>query len=78
MSLNFRRLSVLGALTATAAAVIMTQSAAARTAPAHRAAKKWEVKMGVTGNMYVFEPKELTIQAGDTVKWIAVNGSHNI
>lgn len=25
-----------------------------------------------------FEPAELTIQAGDTVKWLAVSGSHNV
>ena len=26
----------------------------------------------------VFDPAQLTIQAGDTVSWLAVSGSHNV
>ena len=34
------------------------------------AAETYEVKMGTDAGLLGFEPKELTISAGDTVKWV--------
>jgi len=53
----------------------------ARSVP-KRAAKTVEIKMvnnfGGTPMTNRFDPSEVTIQVGDTVKWVAVTGSHNI
>ena len=54
----------------------------ARTVAAPRAAKTVEVKMvnnsGGTPMTNRFEPANITIQVGDTVKWVATTGSHNV
>lgn len=52
--------------------------AAAAAAPAGRAPRTWEVQMTNANGMVTFEPKELTIQDGDTVKWVIAGGSHNV
>jgi plastocyanin len=44
---------------------------------ARRAPKTWEVKMTNEGGNR-FDPVALTIQDGDTVKWVIAGGSHNI
>jgi plastocyanin len=62
------------AVTATATA---TKSAGAHTVPP-RAPKTWEVKMVTEDGKQLFEPRDITIQAGDTIKWLAVSGSHNV
>lgn len=41
--------------------------------------KTWEVKMIGDGTTYKFEPANLTIKAGDNVKWTMVTGApHNV
>jgi plastocyanin len=41
--------------------------------------KTWEVKMTGDGTTYKFEPADLTINAGDNVKWTMVSmGPHNV
>ncbi|MEO5569216.1 MAG: plastocyanin/azurin family copper-binding protein [Gemmatimonadaceae bacterium] len=41
--------------------------------------KTWEVKMIGDGTTYKFEPANLTIKAGDNVKWMLVSGQpHNV
>jgi plastocyanin len=41
--------------------------------------KTWEVKMIGDGTTYKFEPADITIAAGDNVKWIMVSGGpHNV
>src|SRR3954469_7154907 len=41
--------------------------------------KVWEVKMIGDGTTYKFEPADITIKAGDTVKWTMVSGGpHNV
>ena len=57
--------------------VTAVRSASARVLPP-RAAKRWEVKMITKDGKQNFEPAKLTIQAGDTVSWLAVSGSHNV
>lgn len=64
-------------LATTVVAVSVAQSATAL-AVAPRAAKKWEVKMITQDGKQQFEPAQLIIQAGDTVSWLAVSGSHNV
>ena len=59
------------------AALGVFSSAQARSAPT-RAPKSWDVQMTNAGGMVRFEPKEITIAAGDTVKWTQTGGSHNI
>lgn len=70
------------ALAAITVVITAATSASARTVPSRpgppRAAKTWEVKMITQDGKQLFEPAELTIQAGDTVKWLAVSGSHNV
>ena len=56
----------LGLLLATIALVVT--SFFANVAPA--AAETYTVKMGTDNGMLKFEPAELTIKAGDTVKWV--------
>ena len=76
MSLSRIRTTVL-AVIAVVAAAAATQTASAKPTPV-RKAKTWEVKMITQDGKQLFEPAELTIQAGDTVKWLAVSGSHNV
>jgi plastocyanin len=45
---------------------------------APRAPRTVEVKMANDNNMVRFEPKDITIAPGDTVKWVRAGGSHNI
>jgi plastocyanin len=41
--------------------------------------KTWEVKMVGDGTTYKFEPADITIKAGDNVKWTMVaGGPHNV
>ena len=41
--------------------------------------KTWEVKMIGDGTTYKFEPADITIKAGDNVKWTMVSGGpHNV
>jgi plastocyanin len=56
----------LGLLIATVALVISSFFVAVNPA----AAETVEVKMGTDGGMLGFEPKEITISPGDTVKWV--------
>jgi plastocyanin len=73
-------LSCVGALAA--ALVIGTNDGAeARAAAPRRAARTVEIKMvnmvdGARMNRY--QPQDITIQVGDTVKWVASGGSHNV
>jgi plastocyanin len=60
----------------TLTAVTVASAAAARTAP--RAVRTHEVKMITDAGKQLFEPKQITIQAGDTVKWVTESGSHNV
>ena len=77
MSLRRIRTTVLAAIAMTTVAAFTAQNASAKpTTP--RKAKTWEVKMITQDGKQLFEPAELTIQAGDTVKWLAVSGSHNV
>jgi plastocyanin len=43
-----------------------------------RAPKLVEVKMTNEGGTFRFDPREIRIVAGDTVKWVVGGGSHNI
>jgi plastocyanin len=79
------RIAVLSALAVAAVGAWTSRPASAHpvaapatTTPAPRAAKKWVVNMGSSASMFVFEPKAITIQVGDTVKWVATAGSHNV
>ncbi len=56
----------LGLLIATVALVISSFFVAVNPASAATV----EVKMGADSGMLAFEPKEITISAGDTVKWV--------
>jgi plastocyanin len=56
----------LGLLIATVALVISSFLVAVNPA----AAETVEVKMGTDGGMLGFQPKEITISPGDTVKWV--------
>jgi plastocyanin len=41
--------------------------------------KTWEVKMIGDGTTYSFEPANITIKAGDAIKWTVVSGGpHNV
>ncbi len=75
MSVRYIRVAFLAL--ATVLGVTAVRSASARALPP-RAAKKWEIKMITQDGKQVFEPAKLTIQAGDTVSWLAVSGSHNV
>jgi plastocyanin len=65
------------ALATIAVAASATQSASARTLPPHTP-KTWEVKMITQDGKQLFEPADLKIQSGDTIRWLAVSGSHNV
>ncbi len=76
--MSVRRIrSAVVALLAVTAGVVAANTAAAHTLPP-RAAKKWEVKMVTQDGKQLFEPKDITISAGDTISWLAVSGSHNV
>jgi plastocyanin len=64
------------------AAAPTTNTAAPATgtvAKAPATGKVWEVKMIGDGTTYKFEPADLTIKAGDAVKWTMVTGGpHNV
>ncbi|MBC8087101.1 MAG: hypothetical protein H7Z40_07520 [Phycisphaerae bacterium] len=77
MSLSRIRTAALVAVVVTAVAVTATQSASARTV-APRKPKTHTVQMITQAGKQLFEPVNLTIQAGDTVEWLAVSGSHNV
>lgn len=77
MNLSRIRSAALAALVITAVAATAATTAAARTPPP-RKAKTWEVKMITQDGKQLFDPVDLTIQVGDTVKWLAVSGSHNV
>ena len=77
MSLSRIRTVTVAALVVVAAAVTATNSAGAHPVPP-RAPKTWEVKMITQDGKQLFEPKDITIQVGDTIKWLAVSGSHNV
>jgi plastocyanin len=72
---------VLAGMAITAVTVTVAHNASARILQP-RAPKTWEVKMitdmSTTPPTQKFEPKEITIQVGDVVKWIATSGSHNV
>jgi len=52
---------------------------AARPADPASPAEVHEVRMGLAAGQYFFEPATLTIQVGDTVRWININGGpHNV
>lgn len=80
MSLSRFRTAAFVALAVTAVAASSAQDAAARTLPpdAPRAPKTHVVKMITENGKQIFDPIKLTIQAGDTVEWLAVSGSHNV
>ena len=77
MSLSRIRVVTVAALAVVAGVAISTKNAGAHPAPP-RAAKTWEVKMITQDGKQLFEPKDITIQTGDTIKWLAVSGSHNV
>lgn len=77
MSLSRFRTAALAALVVTAVAVTATQTASARTVPP-RKPKTHSVQMITQDGKQLFEPANLSIQAGDTVEWLAVSGSHNV
>ena len=53
--------------------------AAGAVAKAPATGKTWEVKMIGDGTNYKFEPADITISAGDAIKWIMVSGGpHNV
>ena len=64
------------------AAAPTTNTAAPSTgtvAKAPATGKTWEVKMIGDGTTYKFEPADITIKAGDNVKWTMVSGGpHNV
>jgi plastocyanin len=77
MSLRAGRKSAIGiAFLAAFAAICVINNARADTAP--RAPKTWDVQMTNEGGTLRFEPKEITIAVGDTVKWTQTGGSHDI
>jgi plastocyanin len=45
---------------------------------AKRAAKTWTIEMKSDGGQNRFEPASLTIQVGDTVRFVDVSGMHNV
>jgi len=63
ISASWRRfsLAVLTILLVVSSFAVFTPSAAAET---------YEVKLGSDKGMLVFEPKKLTIKAGDTIEWV--------
>jgi plastocyanin len=66
-----------GTTTDTATAAPTTNTAAPATgtvAKAPATGKTWEVKMIGDGTTYKFEPENLTIKAGDAVRWTMVSG----
>ena len=71
-----------GTTTDTATAAPTTNTAAPATgtvAKAPATGKTWEVKMIGDGTTYKFEPADITIKAGDNVKWTMVSGGpHNV
>jgi plastocyanin len=63
----------------TAAPATTTTPAAGAVAKAPATGKTWEVKMIGDGTTYKFEPADITIKAGDNIKWIMVSGGpHNV
>ena len=65
------------ATTSTPAATPSTTTGTATKAPA--TGKVHEVRMTGDGTTYKFEPADITIKAGDAVKWIMVSGApHNV
>jgi plastocyanin len=67
--------------TATAVSTPTTTTPGTTSAVAKKPAtgKTWEVKMIGDGTNYKFEPADITIKAGDNVKWIMVSGGpHNV
>jgi plastocyanin len=66
--------------TASSAAPATTAAPATGTvAKAPATGKTWEVKMIGDGTTYKFEPADITIKAGDNVKWTMVSmGPHNV
>lgn len=77
MSSSRIRSAALVAVAVAVAAVTTTQNASARTVPP-RAPKTHVVKMITQDGKQLFEPENITIQAGDTISWLAVSGSHNV
>lgn len=77
MSLSRIRTASLAALVVAVGALTVAGSASARSVPP-RKAKTHVVKMITQDGKQLFEPENLTIQAGDTVEWLAVSGSHNV
>ena len=61
-------------------AIVAETAPAVTPAPAPALGMVHEVEMKLTNDgQYVFEPAELTIKAGDTVRWLNVSGfPHNI
>ena len=65
------------AATSTPAATPTTTTGTATKAPA--TGKVHEVKMTGDGTKYQFEPADITIKAGDAIKWVMVSGApHNV
>ena len=60
------------------AAAIGAVYQAAQARPTARVPKTVEIKMTNENQMFRYDPKDVTIAVGDTVKWVAVAGSHNI
>jgi plastocyanin len=75
------RNAALAAMAITVVAITFAHNASARTV-SPPAPKTWVIKMitdsTTTPATQKFEPKDITIQVGDIVKWVAVSGSHNI
>jgi plastocyanin len=75
-----------GAATTDSAATAATPSTTTPGAPATgtvakapATGKTWEVKMIGDGTTYKFEPADITIKAGDNIKWTMVSGGpHNV
>jgi plastocyanin len=66
-----------GTTPTTGAATTPSATGTATAAPA--TGKTWEVKMIGDGTTYKFEPADITIKAGDNVKWVmASGGPHNV
>jgi plastocyanin len=63
----------------TPAATTPAAPATGTVAKAPATGKTWEVKMIGDGTTYKFEPADITIKAGDAVKWTMVSGGpHNV
>jgi plastocyanin len=77
VSLSRIRTVTVAALAVVVAGAAATNSAAARPV-ASRAPKTWQVKMITDEGKQLYEPKDITIQSGDTIKWLAVSGSHDV